>query len=117
MTLATVVPSKSTGTFAARRVVEFLKEIGCRTCDIILKTDQENAIRALVADVCKVRAAEGGVGRVIEEMSPKGSSSSNGVVERAVQSVEQQVRTRASALEYRWTWRGGMPRTSRTGVK
>ena len=85
MTLATVVPSKSTGMFAARRVVEFLEEIGCRTGDLIMKTDQEPAIRVLVADVCKARAAEGAVGRIIEEMSPKGSSSSNGVVERAVQ--------------------------------
>ena len=49
MTLAAVIPSKSTGTYAARRVVEFLKEIGCRTGDLIVKTDQEPAIRALVA--------------------------------------------------------------------
>ena len=102
MTLATVVPSKSTGTFAAKRVVEFLKEIGCRTGDLLLKTDQEPAIRALVAEICKVRAAEGSTGRVIEEMSPKGSSGSNGVVERAVQSVEQQIRTMACALQDRW---------------
>ena len=102
MTLATVVPSKSTGVFSARRVVEFLKEIGCRTGDIILKTDQEPAIRALVADICKVRASEGSTGRVVEEMSPKGSSGSNGVVERAVQSIEQQVRTMSCALQNRW---------------
>jgi hypothetical protein len=39
MTMSAAVPSKSTGTFIARRVVAFLKEIGCAQCDIIVKSD------------------------------------------------------------------------------
>ena len=35
MTLSTAVPSKSTGTFVARRVVAFLREIGCLQCDVV----------------------------------------------------------------------------------
>ena len=39
--------------------------------------------------------------RTIKEMSPKGSKGSNGVVERAVQSVEQCLRTMKSSLDER----------------
>ena len=38
MTLSTAVPSKSTGTFVARRVVAFLREIGCLQCDVVAKS-------------------------------------------------------------------------------
>ena len=37
------------------------------------------------------------------EQSPVGSSASNGVVEKAIQSVEQQVRVLESAVEGRWS--------------
>ena len=102
MTMATVVPSKSTGTFIARRIWAFLREIGCKNGDLILKSDQEPAIMSIVGEVSRIRAAQGGVGRTIEEVSPVGSSSSNGIVERAIQSIEEQVRVLASALENRW---------------
>ena len=100
MTMSTAVPSKSTGTFAARRVVAFLKEIGLVQCDLIVKSDQEPAIVAVVNEVGRVRAAAGG-GKYIVEASPVGSSGSNGVVERAIRSVEQQVRVMRDALEHR----------------
>jgi hypothetical protein len=87
MTMSAALPSKSTGTFIARCVVAFLKEIGCAQCDIIVKSDQEPAITSIVAEVGRVRAAAGG-GRYIIETSPVDSSSSNGVVERAIRSVE-----------------------------
>ena len=87
MTMSTVVPSKSTGTFIARRVWAYLREIGCKHGDLILKSDQEAAIMAIVGEVNRIRAANGGVGRTIEETSPVGSSSSNGIVERAILSV------------------------------
>ena len=41
MTLSTSVLSKSTGTFVARRVVAFLREIGCLQRDVVPKSDQE----------------------------------------------------------------------------
>ena len=100
MTLSTAVPSKSTGTFVARRVVALLREIGCVQCDIVVKSDQEPAIAAIVSEVGRVRAASGG-GRYIVEATPVGSSGSNGVVERAIRSVEQQVRVMKDALEHR----------------
>ena len=43
MILSLVVPSKSTGTFAASRVWAFMREIGCKNGDLILKSDQEPA--------------------------------------------------------------------------
>ena len=58
---------------------------------------------SLVNEISRLRAANGGTGRTIEENSPVGSSSSsNGIVERAIQSVEEQVRVMSSALEGRW---------------
>ena len=102
MTLSTVIPSKTTGTFAARRVWAFLREIGFKNGDIILKCDQEPAIMSLVSEISKLRAENGGVGRTIEGNSPVGSSSSNGIVERAIQSVEEQIRVMPSALEGKW---------------
>ena len=102
MTMATVVPTKTTGSFAANRVWAFLREIGCKNGDIILKSDQGPAIMTLISEISKVRAEKGGVGRTIEEASPVGSSSSNGVIERGIQSIEEQVRVIVSALEQRW---------------
>ena len=43
-----------------------------------------------------------GGGRWICENSPVGSSASNGVAERAIQSVQQQVRVLKLALEDKW---------------
>ena len=57
---------------------------------------------SLVSEVSRMRAERGGIGRTIEEASPVGSSSSNGVVERGVESVEEQVRVLVTASENRW---------------
>ena len=62
-----------------------------------MKTDQEPAIKFLVDDVCVGRTGA----RTITEMSPKGSKGSNGIAERAVQSVEQCLRTMKSSLDER----------------
>jgi hypothetical protein len=113
MTMASAVPSKSTGAFIAKRGVAFMKEVGCQFGTVILKSDQEPAIKAVVEEMCKYRAAGGGAKtevvqievvrqpaiRSVVEASPVGSSASNGVVERAVQSVEQQMRVMRDALE------------------
>ena len=101
MAMATAVPSKSTGTYIARRVVAFIEEVGCGQLDITVKSDQEPAIVSIVGEVGRVRSATS-QGRYVIEYSPKGSSASNGIVERAIQSVAQQVRVIKSSLEDRW---------------
>jgi hypothetical protein len=83
MTLASVVPSKSTGTFIARRAVDFLREIGLEHADMIVKSDQEPAIIAIVSEIGRVRSASGN-GKYIVEQSPVKSSQSNGIVERGI---------------------------------
>ena len=56
MTMASVVPVKGTsGQFAAMKVLEFVRECGAEEAEIILKTDQEPAIEALMKDVVKTR--------------------------------------------------------------
>jgi hypothetical protein len=101
MTMSSAVPSKSTGTFIAKRVVSFMREIGLEHVDVIAKSDQEPAINALLLEVGRVRAANSS-GRYIVEQSPVGSSQSNGIAERAILSVQQQVRVLKCALETRW---------------
>jgi hypothetical protein len=101
MMMASVVPYKSTGTFIAKRIVAFMREVGCEQGDVTIKTDQEPAMKAIVTEVGRVRAAAGG-GRMVVESSPVKQSASNGVVERAIGSEEAQVRVSKSALEARW---------------
>jgi hypothetical protein len=99
--MSSAVPSKSTGTFIANRVVSFMREIGLEHVDVIAKSDQEPAITAILREVGRVRAATSS-GRYIVEQSPVASSQSNGIVERAILSVQQQVRVLKCALETRW---------------
>ena len=73
---AVVVPSKgSTGSYAARMVIELINECGDKDQDVILKTDQEAAIKLLVDDVCVNRTGA----RTIKECAPQGSKGSNGI--------------------------------------
>ena len=60
-----------------------LKEIGADTGDITLKSDQEPAMKALLSEVSRHRAAAGG-GRSVIEHSAVEDSKGNGVIERAV---------------------------------
>ncbi len=90
MMMAAAMPSKSTGNFIAKRVVAFVREIGCEQGDVTLKSDQ----------VGRVRAAAGG-GKMIVESSPVGQSQSNGTAERAISSVAGQLRVLRDALEAR----------------
>ena len=99
MNAAIEVPTKGAdGSFAARKVVEFIEKCGNRDADIILKTDQKPAIKFLVDDVMKNRTGA----KTILEMAPKRSKGSNGVVERAVQTVEGMVGSMKSALDARF---------------
>jgi hypothetical protein len=105
MTFATVVPEKgSKGKFVADKCMEFFAECGCRSGDVIIKTDQEPAIAFLVKDLVAERGDEQG-SRTIIEHSPVASSGSNGVVERAAQTVEGQSRVLNMALEDRLSQR------------
>ena len=101
MKMCTPVPSKSTGEFVARRILAFMKETGCKYGDMVVKSDQEKAIVAILEKVGKLRSAEGG-GRMIFENSPVADSQGNGLVERAIQSSEGMVRVLRSQLEERW---------------
>lgn len=93
-----VVPAKgSTGRYASGVVMEFIEECGDKDRPIIIKTDQEPAIKFLVDDICVARTGA----QTIVEQAPRGSKGSNGVVERAVQSMEQYLRTLKSALDER----------------
>ena len=60
---------------------------------VILKSDQENAILDVVNDVCKQRRKEDDSVMTLVESSPKSESQSNGIAERAVQDLEEGVRT------------------------
>ncbi len=60
MTLSSAVPSKTTGEFAAKRVVAFMREIGCEQGDVVIKTDQEPAMQSMMMKVSEVRASRGG---------------------------------------------------------
>ena len=89
MTLAVTVPTKgSTGRFTVDKAVDFIEEVGDANNKIIVKTDQEPAIRTFTKDLIEARPEN----RTIAEESPVKSSGSNGKVERAVQTVEAQIR-------------------------
>ena len=99
--MATVVPRKSSGEWAAKRLMAWLRELGYEFCDIIVKSDNEPALTSLVETWGRLRAAQGGQ-RMVVEHSPVHSSKSNGVVERAIQAVQGMIRTMRSALEDKW---------------
>jgi len=88
--MASAVPMKgfTTGQFTVDKCLEFIEENGDRERDILVKTDQEPSIEYVVRDLVKERAE----GRTIIEESPKGSSGSNGVVEREVQVIAGRIR-------------------------
>ena len=80
---------------AADRMIKNMESWGV-TGKLIVKADQEPAIQAIAKEIVGKRAGE-----TIPEASKKYDSPSNGIAERAVQSVEGQVRTMKLALERR----------------
>ena len=95
---ATAVPMKgSMGHYVIERIKDAIDEVGDTAQTIIIKTDQESSARCLVEDLVMEREE----GRTIVEESPAGSSQSNGGVERAVQSIEGEIRVMPLALEER----------------
>ena len=101
MTMATVAPMKgSSGRFAAEKIIEFMEECGDGGMDVIVKSDQEPAIAALMKDLVELRGDTAARRTTLEE-SPVKSSGSNGKVERAAQTVEGHIRVMKSAFEGR----------------
>ena len=101
MAMSSVAPNKSTGEFLCRRAMAYLSEAGCESGDVTMKSDQEPSKVSILKDIEKVRATEKG-GRYVLEHSPVGSSVTNGIIERFIQTVGGQVRSMRSALEARW---------------
>ena len=71
---------------------------------MVYKTDEENAIKSCVDDAVRqsgvsILVDDDAVLGAVPEYSAVGESASNGKAERAVQMVEDQVRTLKSALE------------------
>ncbi len=101
MKLRSPVPSKSTGEYVAKRVLAFMKEVGCKHGDMTVKSDQEPAVVSVLNKVGELRAAEGG-GKMVSEASPVKDSKGKGLVERAIQTAEGMVRVLKSQLEEGW---------------
>ena len=92
---AVQVPNKGASEFAVDSVLHYLDLWGLTA--VVLKTDQENSVLAVVAEVKKRRTQPTSV-----EMSPKGSHQSNGPAEQEVGRVEGLVRTIMVALQARY---------------
>jgi hypothetical protein len=92
---AHVVKKKGTENEEAERIIKDLEKMGCKG-KIVVKTDQEPSIVAVAKEIRRLRPEE-----TILENSKVYDSQSNGIAERAVQSVECQVRTLLLALQKR----------------
>ena len=91
-----LVPQKGTAhEWIVDRVIAVLENLGYGKRKVIIKCDQEPAIVDLQKKIIKKRE------NVIPENSPVGDSQSNGLVERAIQSVKKQVRIIKDALDHR----------------
>ena len=82
--------------WAVREALKFLDYLGYQK--LIIKSDQERALGAVLK---RVRVYRGANTQNMTENSPVGSSQSNGMVERRIQSIEGQVRTLRCAFEAR----------------
>jgi hypothetical protein len=99
--MCTVTPRKSTGEWISKRLMAWTREVGVEHGPLIIKSDNEPALKDLTEKWASLRAMRGG-GRCLMENSPIGSSKSNGVVERGILTVQGMIRTLRSALEERY---------------
>ena len=93
---AHAVPRKGDFQWAAKKMVEDLADMGHGKSKVIIKSDQENAIKGFAESVKKERDAE-----TLIEYSKVKDSQSNGTGERSVQEHEGITRTMKLALERR----------------
>ncbi len=92
---AHLIPGKgSDHDWTAHQLVNDIKKLGYK--DVVIRSDQEPAIMALVDKVAQLRDEV-----TIKESSPVGDSQANGMAERGVQAVEEYVRVLKLALEKR----------------
>ena len=90
-----MVKNKGTDNDIAETIVSDIEKLGIQG-KVIIKADQENSIQAVAQEVRRLR-----MGETILEASKKYDSQSNGIAERAVQTIEGQVRTMRLALKKR----------------
>ena len=99
-----VYPVEGKGVTAAEWLPSMVRKdmatSGLDNCMLVVKSDQEPAIRELQEEIARQRRAEGAVGTIIEN-SKVGDSSSNGRTERAIQELGGMIRTLKFALEER----------------
>ena len=93
--MSRLVPEKGATGYAVKRLAQDIDLLGYNK--LVLKSDQEPAIIALKAAVKREN-----INNIILEESPVADSQGNGMVERAVQEVQGQVRTLKDALETRY---------------
>ena len=93
--VAHVVPSKgSRAEWVPRQLAKDLKKMGCHG-RVLIRTDGENAIKDLAAEVARAR---GDLPTVLESPPPT-DSKANGFAERAVRSLEEQTRVFKTAFQ------------------
>ena len=98
MTVSYLVRAKGCAdAYVVKRLIAFLKEIGYEGKKVIIRSDQESPIKAVIDKLVELR----GDGMVVPEHSPVRSSGSNGIVERAIKEVEMKVRCLKSAIDER----------------
>ena len=98
--IAHVVPYKGAGPeWLVDQIVRDLRKLGVHE-KVILKGDHEKALVDVLNAVSRARGRDSQVGRLtVVEASPKGESQSNGAAERAVQEIEEGLRTHIFDLE------------------
>ena len=90
MTVGYLVQNKGTvSDHTVKRLAALLREIGHHDNKIIIKLDRECVIKAVADKLVKER----GEAQTIAEHSPAKSPGSSGLMERAVQEVERQLKT------------------------
>ena len=101
MTFACPCDSKGIDPYAVQRLKDFIKSSG--VSHLVCKSDQETSIKACVDETLvqlhKTASHEGLV--ITPESSAIGESQSNGMAERTIQLIEDDVRTLKSAFEER----------------
>ncbi len=103
--ISIVAPKKGREDHVVRKVLEALKWLGNQRVRLIIKSDGEPSLKALVRLIQQRRELEhiaetgvGNAGTLVEE-APLNDSASNGAAEKAVQEVEGHVRTWVSYVE------------------
>lgn len=90
--LLAALPAKTSNSHITRRVVALRKEAGVAHGDVAAKAERHLAIVAIMEGAGRVR---------VVEQSPVGSTDSNGIAIRTIQSLQRQARVTKGALEVR----------------